>query len=235
MKFIILIFASVFLPLSISYGQTKTDYVKAKNLARQAAERANGGLSKYRSVASMYDNRDISACQATDTQNYDAFFVCEVFGGTPDSRVEPTIRTIVELKITDGSWEIDVTSNENIAAQSNGNDSLAEDINGLTIEIENIVDALENYEKEKSIGTSHAHFPSMNKLRNNCYDLLDALDNAKNKNSTSTKLNNILAAAENLETTFRQASATELGDDRAFTRIENKTKIALGNYNSLTQ
>ncbi|MDR5638455.1 MULTISPECIES: hypothetical protein [unclassified Thermosynechococcus] len=64
---------------------------RARNWARQAAERANGGLSRYRAEASMFG----PASQSPYVDNGDGTFTFRFLGGAPAE--PPTIESIVTV------------------------------------------------------------------------------------------------------------------------------------------
>lgn len=87
--------ASVSQPLRLAQGEVKTDpffLTRAKNLARQAAERENGGLSNYRSEASMYG----PAIDSPYVENDDGS-VTFSFKGGPPGFVTPTLETVATV------------------------------------------------------------------------------------------------------------------------------------------
>ncbi|MDJ1182196.1 hypothetical protein [Roseofilum casamattae] len=71
---------------------------RAKNLARQAAEQANGGLSQYRAESSMHG--DATASPFVD--NGDDTWTFKFYGGQPGFSV-PTVESIVTVP-KDGTW-----------------------------------------------------------------------------------------------------------------------------------
>ncbi len=84
---------------------------RAKNLARQAAEAANGGLAKYQAAANMHGPVSIAPCK----DNGNGSWTFTVMGGTPGFQT-PTQETIVTVtssaNITD--WTVKVDSNRAI-------------------------------------------------------------------------------------------------------------------------
>ena len=182
MKQILLLTIMLSLVPSYVNAQSRTDFIKAKNLARQTAEKENGGLAHYRSVASMYNNDDTSACQLEVNPNYDALFVCEVFGGSPAAVIKPAIRTIVELKVIGRDWIVSIVSNEIIPQTTDiisDPEMLREEIKNLTAEVEGIISALEDYERQNG----------GNILLDKLKDFLDTLS-ASNVNEKTNIVNN---------------------------------------------
>ncbi len=74
---------------------------RAKNLARQAAERANGGLNNYRAEAAMYGPIEGVSC----VDNGDGTWSFRILGGVPGA--EPTLKTVVVVNQNDGTSRID--------------------------------------------------------------------------------------------------------------------------------
>ena len=105
-------------------GQLKRDFIKVKNFARQAAEKANGGLSNYRATSDMYDNTKLAPCEWKGTSfnaEKEERYVCVVMGGKPARIVKPTIKTVVAVTVRQSPWDIRVISNErnsNVVQQS---------------------------------------------------------------------------------------------------------------------
>ncbi len=77
---------------------------RAKNLARQAAEAANGGLANYRADASMHGPISIAPCVA----NGDGTWTFTVKGGKPGFTT-PTQETVV--KVDGSTWKTTIVSN----------------------------------------------------------------------------------------------------------------------------
>lgn len=77
---------------------------RAKNLARQAAEAANGGLAKYRADASMHGPISIAPC----VDNGDGTWTFTVKGGKPGFTT-PTQETVV--KVDGNNWTTTIVSN----------------------------------------------------------------------------------------------------------------------------
>lgn len=74
---------------------------RAKNLARQAAERANGGLNNYRAEAAMYGPIEAAPC----VDNGDGTWSFRILGGAPGA--EPSLETVVVVNQADGTSRID--------------------------------------------------------------------------------------------------------------------------------
>lgn len=81
-----------------------TDLGRAKNLARQAAEEANGGLSEYWAEPSMHGPAD----ESPYVDNGDGTWTFTVFGGAPASEVYD-IETVVLVER--GTWAVTVLYN----------------------------------------------------------------------------------------------------------------------------
>jgi hypothetical protein len=77
---------------------------RAVNLARQAAEAANGGLAKYQADASMHGPASIAPC----VDNGDGTWTFTVKGGKPGFTT-PTQETIVKVDGT--TWKTTIVSN----------------------------------------------------------------------------------------------------------------------------
>uniref|UniRef100_B8HZH7 Uncharacterized protein n=1 Tax=Cyanothece sp. (strain PCC 7425 / ATCC 29141) TaxID=395961 RepID=B8HZH7_CYAP4 len=95
---------------SVSQAQSPSDsdinsrsLDRAKNLARQAAEKANGGLSKYQAEPSMHG----PANQAPYVDNGNGTWTFTFTGGPPGQA--PNIRTVVTVS-KDGS-QVQINSN----------------------------------------------------------------------------------------------------------------------------
>lgn len=80
---------------------------RAKNLARQAAEAANGGLGVYRADASMHGRISDAPC----VDNGDGSWTFTVKGGAPGF-VTPTQETVVT--VNSNGWTVKVDSNRPI-------------------------------------------------------------------------------------------------------------------------
>jgi hypothetical protein len=75
---------------------------RAKNLARQTAEKANGGLSVYRSESAMHG----PAAESPFTDNGDGTYVFTFLGGKP-GYTTPTVRSVVTVNTTDWTTRLD--------------------------------------------------------------------------------------------------------------------------------
>jgi hypothetical protein len=83
---------------------------RARNLARQAAERANGGLEKYRAESTMHSQE---AAPNSDNPNY---WVFVVRGGAPGSST-PTIET--EVQVNKSNYQTTVVYNGSLRTAAN--------------------------------------------------------------------------------------------------------------------
>lgn len=82
-------------PLVIAQDAVKADpffLTRAKNLARQAAERENGGLSQYRAETSMYG----PAIDSPHVENEDGSVTFSFKGGAPGF-ASPTLETVATV------------------------------------------------------------------------------------------------------------------------------------------
>jgi hypothetical protein len=81
---------------------------RAKNLARQAAEKANGGLNYYRAEASMHG----PAAEAPFVENGDGTITFTFMGGAP-GYTAPTVKTVATVNLTTGDVQIDYNGSMN--------------------------------------------------------------------------------------------------------------------------
>jgi hypothetical protein len=80
------------IPPTSNYGIDNPILQRGMNLARQAAERANGGLTKYRAQASMYG----PATKAPFVDNGNGTWTFTFFGGTPGFTT-PSLESVVTI------------------------------------------------------------------------------------------------------------------------------------------
>jgi hypothetical protein len=80
------------IPPTSNYGIDNPILQRGMNLARQAAERANGGLTKYRAQASMYG----PATKAPFVDNGNGTWTFTFFGGTPGATA-PSLESVVTI------------------------------------------------------------------------------------------------------------------------------------------
>lgn len=74
---------------------------RAKNLARQAAERANGGLNYYRAENAMHG----PAAEAPFVENGDGTVTFTFVGGSPGFTT-PTVQTIATVNLETGAVQL---------------------------------------------------------------------------------------------------------------------------------
>ena len=74
---------------------------RAKNLARQAAERANGGLNYYRAENAMHG----PAAEAPFVENEDGTVTFTFVGGSPGFTT-PTVQTIATVNLETGAVQL---------------------------------------------------------------------------------------------------------------------------------
>jgi hypothetical protein len=87
------------------------DLNKAKNLARQAAEKANGGLNQYRAEPAMH----ASGLEAPYVDNGDGTLTFTFTGGPP-GYTTPTVQSVVMVNTQ--TWAVRVDSNGPIRSAS---------------------------------------------------------------------------------------------------------------------
>ncbi len=75
---------------------------RAKNLARQTAEKANGGLGVYRAEASMHG----PAAEAPFVDNGNGTYTFTFLGGKP-GYTTPSVQSVVTVNTTDWSTHMD--------------------------------------------------------------------------------------------------------------------------------
>jgi hypothetical protein len=91
------------LPLSITESAQQAGQLnRAKNLARQAAERANGGLNNYRAEDAMHG----PAAEAPFTDNGDGTVTFAFVGSRPGSGT-PVFQTIATVELETGTVQLD--------------------------------------------------------------------------------------------------------------------------------
>jgi hypothetical protein len=93
------------LPLSVTESATQAGQLnRAKNLARQAAERVNGGLSRYRAEDAMHG----PAAESPFVDNEDGTVTFNFVGSRPGQST-PVLQTIATVNLATG----EVTLNYN--------------------------------------------------------------------------------------------------------------------------
>jgi hypothetical protein len=75
---------------------------RAKNLARQAAERVNGGLNNYRAEDAMHG----PAAEAPFVENGDGTITFSFVGSRPGTN-RPTVQTIATVELSTGFVQLD--------------------------------------------------------------------------------------------------------------------------------
>lgn len=83
------------------------DLGRARNLARQTAESANGGLAQYRTDASMHGRLSDAAC----VDNGNGSWTFTIKGGAPGF-VTPTIETVVT--VDRNTWQVKIDYNGSV-------------------------------------------------------------------------------------------------------------------------
>jgi hypothetical protein len=112
---LVLLVAAPVLAQAGSYSQSREERIRllidqaialnrAKNLARMAAERANGGLSVYQADASMHGPSE----DAPYVDNGDGSYTFTFTGGRP-GYTTPTVESVVTVDTT--NWGINVDYN----------------------------------------------------------------------------------------------------------------------------
>lgn len=96
--------------LKQSVVYSNADLGRAKNLARQAAERENGGLSQYSAEAAMHG----PISEAPYRVNRDGTVTFDFLGGRPGFTV-PTLQSIVTVNLS--NWEVVIEYNGPIQAE----------------------------------------------------------------------------------------------------------------------
>ena len=87
------------------------DLYRAQNLARQAAEKANGGLGKYRAERSMYG----PATQSPYVENQNGTWTF-TFKGHPPYSTTPTVESVVT--VDRNAWRVTVDYNGSIRSSA---------------------------------------------------------------------------------------------------------------------
>ncbi len=87
------------------------DLNRAKNLARQAAEKANGGLGNYRAERSMYG----PATQSPYVENQNGTWTF-TFKGHPPYSTTPTVESVVT--VDRNAWRVTVDYNGSIRSSA---------------------------------------------------------------------------------------------------------------------
>ncbi|MCY7392540.1 MAG: hypothetical protein LH647_13955 [Leptolyngbyaceae cyanobacterium CAN_BIN12] len=86
------------------------DLGRARNLARQTAEAANGGLGEYRTDASMHGRLSDAVC----VDNGNGSWTFTIKGGAPGF-VTPTVETAVT--VDSSTWQVKVDYNGTVRSQ----------------------------------------------------------------------------------------------------------------------
>lgn len=91
------------LPLSITESAERAgQFNRAKNLARQAAEKANGGLGNYRAEDAMHG----PAAEAPFVDNGDGTVTFDFVGSRPGTNI-PAFQTIATVNLETGEVRLD--------------------------------------------------------------------------------------------------------------------------------
>lgn len=91
------------LPLSVTESVERAGQLnRAKNLARQAAEKANGGLSNYRAESAMHG----PAAEAPFVENEDGTVTFTFVGSRPADNT-PVVQTIATVDLATGEVNLD--------------------------------------------------------------------------------------------------------------------------------
>lgn len=91
------------LPLSVTESVERAGQLnRAKNLARQAAEKANGGLSNYRAESAMHG----PAAETPFVENEDGTVTFTFVGSRPGDNT-PVVQTIATVDLATGEVNLD--------------------------------------------------------------------------------------------------------------------------------
>ncbi len=86
---------------TVTYRNSITNLNRAKNLARQAAEQANGGLQRYQAEPLMHGPVELTRF----VENNDGTVTFTFYGGAPGAR--PTIESVVTVALNGWKTHID--------------------------------------------------------------------------------------------------------------------------------